>query len=243
MASALITSRTYEPTYGFLGTKTNYLVGNVGDSIHCEINVEIETTSESSTSNPYTVTGNDTITRNTGSFYNDALVVGSTVTVAAFQDGGNPVNVTATILTVTPTTIVLNVTGGTLINGTYPSFSPVNTNMLITATSGMQSVDFAMALIENSNISSGSVNSLIDGSTANFSNNQLASLGIGSTANMIAQGQQSGQEMSDVKVTYVGLSGAVHEYKIEYDFVITPVWDTLNDLSTETSPSFFDNTE
>ena len=61
---AIITRREY--TNEFRPEKTSWLLGNVGDKISLELDLDVEISTDSSFSNPYESDGVDTITQNVG---------------------------------------------------------------------------------------------------------------------------------------------------------------------------------
>ncbi len=105
------------------------------------------------------------------------------------------------------------------------------------------------ALIENSQSQNGGLTSLIDGSTSNWRSSALSGMVMNDTVELAPYGFQSGHAILNTGVgnhpilTYLGQTGSIHSYRISYEFMITPVWESLTDLQNEVRPSFFSNTE
>ena len=74
---AIITRREY--TNEFRSEVTSWLLGNVGDRISLELDVEISISVDSGFSNPFESDGATQLTRSTGSFLDDGFFVGSNV--------------------------------------------------------------------------------------------------------------------------------------------------------------------
>ena len=74
---AIITRREYSNE--FRPEKTSWLLGNVGDRITLEIDIEIEVSFNSSFSNPMESNGTEQLTRLTGSFLDDGFFIGSNI--------------------------------------------------------------------------------------------------------------------------------------------------------------------
>jgi hypothetical protein len=250
MALATIISRKYTNPYD--PQSSSFLIGNVGDVIGCEMQFDVLIDSTSTSANPYTVTNNDTITRVNGSWYDDGFIVGATLTITA-DNNGTPVNVTADILTVTPSVMTVNVTAGTLLDGEYPSVADNNSDMYIVSNSLIQGIEFEFALIYNSQSQNGKLTSLIDGTVTTFGSNSIGGLAVSGTEELSPIGERSGHsifkgglafsllgiERGGPVVTYEGVFSGKQRYKINYVFIITPFWENLTDLENATNPTYY----
>ena len=74
---AIITRREY--TNQFRPETTSWLIGNVGDRITLELDVEVEIQFRSSFSNPIESDGANEFVRSAGSFFEDGFVIGSNI--------------------------------------------------------------------------------------------------------------------------------------------------------------------
>ena len=122
---AIITRREYSNE--FRAEKTSWLLGNVGDRITLELDIEIEVSFNSSFSNPIESNGTNQLTRLSGSFLDDGFFVGSNI---SFDYGGTTGAGVVTVLT--PTTMrVGSITGTFPVLGVYPFNDGTTVNPII----------------------------------------------------------------------------------------------------------------
>ena len=99
---ATITRREY--TNEFRPEVTSWLLGNVGDRITLELDVEVQIIFTSSNSQTLTFDGTNQFTRSSGSFLTDGFFVGATFVFFAVEQT-TPVIFTGTITVLTPKTM------------------------------------------------------------------------------------------------------------------------------------------
>ena len=109
---AQITLREY--TNQFRPEKTSWLLGNVGDKISLQLNLEVEISTTSSFSNSFQSNGTNKITQNTGDFGSNGFYIGTNVSWSG-TNNGTPFSGTGVITVLSPTSMIL----GT-ITGTFP---------------------------------------------------------------------------------------------------------------------------
>lgn len=238
---AIITRREYTSEY-FVTDPTTWLLGNVGDIMRLRIDVEFEISSTSGFSNVFTVSNSDQFTRSTGSFLDDGFFVGASVDWSGTA-GGSSFTGSAVISTLTPTVMRF-----TLINGTFPNGgdypfndgTTVNSSIKIECVNVVEGCNFSYNIIPNSEISSASLTSLIDGSTPRFE-----AVGIGPlvSKNMTAVGFNSGHSIFNVQIINNGQTGALQKFVFFVDFQIAPMYNLLSDFQTNVAPSFLFDSE
>ena len=235
---AIITRREYSNE--FRPEKTSWLLGNVGDRITLEIDVEIEVSFNSSFSNPMESNGTEQLSRLTGSFLDDGFFIGSNI---SWNYGGTTGTGVVTVLT--PTTMrVGSITGTFPIAGTYPfnDGTTVNPIISIESTDNVQGVALNYNLIANSDVTSASLNSLIDGTTPRFEVGGLDPTNTVTILPMTTFGFNSGHSVFGASIVGLGKVGAVQKFKISIEFQIIPLFDNLSNFQNSVAPSFlFDN--
>ena len=128
---AIVTRREY--TNEFRPEVTSWLLGNVGDRITLEIDVEISINVDSTYSNPFNSNGSNQITRLTGSFLDDGFFVGSNVSWSGTASG-SAFSGSGVISTLTPTTMRLSsITGSFPGSGDYPFNDGTTVNLSLGA--------------------------------------------------------------------------------------------------------------
>ena len=235
---AIVTRREY--TNEFRPEVTSWLLGNVGDRISLEIDVEISISVDSGFSNPFESDGASQLTRSTGSFLDDGFFVGSNVSWSGTASG-TPFNGSGVITTLTPTVMRLGSITGTFPSvGDYPfnDGTTVNLSMNIQSTDNVQGVNFNYNLIANSDIASASLNSLVDGTTPRFEAVGLDPTDTVTIIPMTPVGFNSGHSVFSSSIVGLGKTGPVQKFKITVLFQIIPLFDVLSDLQNNIAPSF-----
>jgi len=235
---AIITRREYANE--FRSEKTSWLLGNVGDRISLEIDVEISISVDSSFSNPFNSNGSNQISRSTGSFLDDGFFVGCDIEWSGITSGSSFTG-SARITTLTPTVMRLS-----LINGTFPSSgdypfndgSTVNSTINIFSVNNVEGLNLNFNLIANADISSASLNSLIDGTTPRFEAVGLDPTDTTTIIPLTPVGFNSGHSVFSSSVVGLGKTGAIQKFKIRVDFQIIPLFDNLSDFQNNVAPSF-----
>ena len=235
---AIITRRDY--TNEFRPEVTSWLLGNVGDRISLEIDVEISISVDSGFSNPFESDGASQLTRSTGSFLDDGFFVGSNVSWSGTASG-SAFSGSGVITTLTPTVMRLGSITGTFPSaGDYPfnDGTTVNLSMNIQSTDNVQGVNFNYNLIANSDIASASLNSLVDGTTPRFEAVGLDPTDTVTIIPMTPVGFNSGHSVFSSSIVGLGKTGPVQKFKITVLFQIIPLFDVLSDLQNNVAPSF-----
>ena len=235
---AIVTRREY--TNEFRPEVTSWLLGNVGDRITLEIDVEISINVDSTYSNPFNSNGSNQITRSTGSFLDDGFFVGSNVSWSG-TGSGTPFTGSGVISTLTPTTMRLSsITGSFPGSGDYPfnDGTTVNLSMNIQSTDNVQGVNFNYNLIANSEINSASLNSLVDGTTPRFEAVGLDPTDTVTIIPLTPVGFNSGHSVFSSSIVGLGKTGPVQKFKISVNFQIIPLFDNLSDFQNNVAPSF-----
>lgn len=235
---AIVTRREY--TNEFRPEVTSWLLGNVGDRITLEIDVEISINVDSTFSNPFNSNGSNQITRLTGSFLDDGFFVGSNVSWSGTASG-SAFSGSGVISTLTPTTMRLSsITGSFPGSGDYPfnDGTTVNLSMNIQSTDNVQGVNFNYNLIANSEINSASLNSLVDGTTPRFEAVGLDPTDTVTIIPVTPVGFNSGHSVFSSSIVGLGKTGPVQKFKISVNFQIIPLFDNLSDFQNNVAPSF-----
>ncbi len=235
---AIVTRREY--TNEFRPEVTSWLLGNVGDRISLEIDVEISISVDSGFSNPFESDGASQLTRSTGSFLDDGFFVGSNVSWSGTASG-TPFTGSGVITTLTPTVMRLGSITGTFPSaGDYPfnDGTTVNLSMNIQSTDNVQGINFNYNLIANSDIASASLNSLVDGTTPRFEAVGLDPTDTVTIIPMTPVGFNSGHSVFSSSIVGLGKTGPVQKFKITVLFQIIPLFDVLSDLQNNVAPTF-----
>lgn len=243
---AIITRREY--TNEFRAEKTSWLLGNVGDRITLELDVEVEIQTVSSYSNTITSDGTSEFVRATGSFLEDGFTNGGNIAWSTTVDtGGGPNSEigTGTITLLTPTRMRVSLTSGVFPSAYAFPFTDgtiTTTPLTIESTDNVEGVVFNYNLIENADLSSGSLNSLIDGTTPRFEVTGIDPMDLVTVNTMESLGFKSGHSVFNATIQGDGVSGITQSFKIVVEFQIIPLFDDLSDFQNNTAPSFlFDN--
>lgn len=243
---AIITRREY--TNEFRAEKTSWLLGNVGDRITLELDVEVEIYFESSYSVSVESDGVNEFIRSSGSFLDDGFVVGKVAAWLTTVDiGGGPVNYigTGTITLLTPTRMRVSLlTGGFPPAFNYPFTDGTNTTtgLQLSTTDNVDGLVLNYNLIANSDVSSASINSLIDGTTPRFEATGINPTDLVTVVPIESTGFNSGHSVFNASIVGLGKTGYTQSFKVTIDFQIIPLFDDLTDFQNNTAPSFlFDN--
>ena len=235
---ATITRREY--TNEFRPEVTSWLLGNVGDRIALELDVEIEIATDSSPSVVFTSNGSNQIERSSGSFLLDGFFVGCNVSFSGTASGSGFTG-SGTITTLTPTVMRLSsITGTFPVSGDYPFTDGTTTNssMNIQSNDNVQGLNFNYNLIANDNISSASLNSLIDGTTPRFESVGLDPTDTTTVITMTPVGFNSGHSVFSSTIVGLGKTGSIQKFKITVNFQIIPFFNSVSDFQTNIAPSF-----
>jgi len=243
---AIITRREY--TNEFRAEKTSWLLGNVGDRITLELDVDIEVEFESSYSVSTESDGTNEFVRSSGSFFDDGFINGAGIAFATTYDpGGGPVVYagTGTITLLTPTRMRISLTSGTFppaFNYPFTNGTETSTNLIIQTSDNVDGLVLNYNLIANSNLQSGSLNSLIDDTTPRFEVTGIDPTDLVTVFPLNPIGFNSGHSVFNASIIGLGKSGVTQSFRITIDFQIIPFYDSLSDFQNNTSPSFlFDN--
>ena len=253
MSQALITSRKYSNL--FRVEDTDYLTGNVGDVIDVEIQYEVSIDTISTYGNTFNVSGGDTVTRTVGSWFNEGFAVGQSINLSwlTTPSVGAPTTTayTADIVTITPTVmIVTNVldfpaaTPTFLATGVFPSQTSTYTfsGYSIFSSSPIEAIEFEYGLVTNTQTSSGTTSSLIDGSTTAFVNNSVDATVL-TPVTLIPQGQRSGASILSATIQGRGVVTNIQSFQINLKYLISPLWESITDVQNKSLPSFYKDTE
>ena len=235
---AIITRREY--TNEFRPEVTSWLLGNVGDRITLELDVEVSISFISGFSNPIESNGSNQFTRSTGSFLDDGFFVGANVGFAG-SNNGTPFAGTAVITMMTPTIVRLGSIVGTFpSSGDYPfnDGTVENSSIQFQSTDNVSGLNFNYNLIANADISSASLNSLIDGTTPRFEAVGLDPTDTTTIIPMTPVGFNSGHSVFSSSIVGLGKVGNKQNFKITVNFQIIPLFDNLSDFQTNVAPSF-----
>tara|TARA_R100000951_G_scaffold42891_1_gene36019 strand:- start:1353 stop:3737 length:2385 start_codon:yes stop_codon:yes gene_type:complete len=215
-------------------------LGNVGDRIILEIDVEVEIFFQSSNSQTIVSNGSNQFIRSSGNFLEDGFFVGcligwSTVTGAVTYIG------TGVVTTLSPTRMRLTLVSGTFPpTGTFPfdDGTTVATPLIMFSNNNVEGVNLNYNLIANSEVGSASLTSLVDGTTPQFIASGLDPTDTTTVIPMETVGFNSGHSVFNASIVGLGKTGYTQKFKIEIDFHIIPLFDTLSDFETNVAPSF-----
>jgi len=241
-SNILITRREY--TNQFRAETTSWLLGNVGDIITLEIDTEVTIESVSSQSNPFTSNGIDEFTRATGNFQAEGHSVGSTIAWNVdVTTSGIPANYsgTGTITVLNPTFMRVTVVSGTF----PPSFdypfgnSSVTTSELgIFSTDQIDAVVFNYNFISNSDLSTNSLNSLVDGTIPTFKATGINPNNTSTLVPLIPLSFNSGISLLFANIKGAGVSGYVQKFTTSIQFQIMPLFEDFSDFQNLKAPTF-----
>jgi len=253
MSQALITSRKYSNL--FRVEDTDYLTGNVGDVIDLELKYQVSIDTISTYSNTFTVSDGKQIDRLTGSWLKEGFAVGQSVNLSwdTIPTTGPTVTTayTAVIVTLTPTIMIVGsildfpaATPTFLQSGVFPSVGTGYTfsGYSIFSSSPIEAVEFEYGLVTNTQTSSGTVSSLIDGSTVGFVNNSVDAT-ILTPVNLIPQGERSGASILSSTIQGLGIATNIQKFQINLKYLITPLWESITDVQNKSLPFFYKDTE
>ena len=253
MSQALITSRKYSNL--FRVEDTDYLTGNVGDVIDVEIQYEVSIDTISTYGNTFNVSGGDTVTRTVGSWFDEGFAVGQSINLSwiTTPSVGAPTTTayTADIVTITPTVmIVTNVldfpaaTPTFLATGVFPSQTATYTfsGYSVFSSSPIEGIEFEYGLVTNTQTSSGTTSSLIDGSTTAFVNNSVDATVL-TPVTLTPQGERSGASILSATIQGRGVVTNIQSFQINLKYLISPLWESITDVQNKSLPSFYKDTE
>ena len=240
---AIITRREY--TNQFRAETTSWLLGNVGDRITLELDVEIEIVFQSGYSNPIESDGSNQFVRSSGSFLDDGFTIGSTIGWTGATLGGPAIG-TGTVTMLTPTIMRVSLLTGIFPPaGDYPFNDGTITNSELSIISGdtVDAVELNYNLIANSDLSSFSFESLIDGTTPRFEANGLDPLDTVTVIPLNTIGFKSGTSVFNASIIGGGVSGTKQLFTISIEFQIMPLFDTIADFENDIAPEFLFDSE
>ena len=238
MATSILTSRVY--SNNFRPETTSFLIANVGDKIDLELQFDVEIRFTSSYAQNIEVTNNDTLTRSSGSFYEDGFKVGDILSIVSEHNTGTKTS-SAIIQTLSPNLMVLSgIAGDTIENGFYPDGN--NGTITIESGSSINGVLFNYGIIKNSSSGSGDLSSLIDGTTLSFKSDNVDATNL-TPVPLVATGYESGGAVTSATIQGLGIVSGVQKFQINLSIIIPVLWDSLNDIDTLTKPSSFDDVE
>jgi hypothetical protein len=254
MASALITNRQY--TNFYTGDETSWLIGNVGDVVELTLDLEAQIKFTSTYQIQASVTGKN-ITRAVGSWYDDGFTVGQSIQVnfGISVNGAAPTfyPVSTTIITLTPTLMIVDDTITTTLTA-FPFQNNINsvdyeyTGLTIscTDTNPFKGIELQYGLTTNSQVGSGDLSSLIDGTVLNFKNSAIDASIISPAINLLPLSFRSGGAILSATIqgnTPVFPSTTLKKYIIKIKFIITPFYLTVENLLSLSSPTPYKGTE
>ena len=240
---AQITLREY--TNQFRPEKTSWLLGNVGDKISLQLNLEVEISTTSSFSNSFQSNGTNKITQNTGDFGSNGFYIGTNVSWSG-TNNGTPFSGTGVITVLSPTSMILGTITGTFPpNGSHPfnDGTTINLSLNIQSTDNVEGVVFNYNLIPNSQISGASLNSLIDGTTPTFKADNIDPTDTVTVVPMTTLGFTSGSTVLNATIKGAGVVGPIQSFIVTVDFIISPLFLSLADFQNMVSPSPFFNVD
>ena len=239
-----------EYTNQFRPEKTSWLLGNVGDKISLQLNLEVEISVDSSFSNVFESDGVNTITQNIGDFSSSGFYVGTTVswltTYDVYGNGQPPVTYSGTgvINVLSPKRMILgSITGSFPPSSSYPfnTSTQINTSMNIQSTDNVEGVLFNYNLIPNSQVAGASLSSLIDGTTPTFKADNIDPTDTVTVVPMTTLGFTSGSTVLNATIKGAGVVGPTQSFIVTVEFIISPLFLSLADFQNMVAPSpFFD---
>ena len=241
MAKILVTKREY--TNLFRPETTTWPLWNTGDIITLDLDLEAEIKSESAQTNPYTIPSTvDRIIRTSGSFFDDGFASGMSVSIA-YTLAGVPKTITGTIGTLLSDTMFLTGLSAAIDAASYPfdNGTTQNSTIVITSTSSINGIEVEYSHILNSDLTANSTTSQIDGTNPKWVLNGIDAANT-SWQNLLPVGLQSGIAMFTARIKGNGLSGGIQKFQMQFVFMATPLFETVNDFTTLTNKSFT-NTE
>jgi hypothetical protein len=252
MASALITNRQY--TNFYTGTTTSWLIGNVGDVVELTLDLEAEIKFLSTYQTQVKITNDNEITRLTGSWYDEGFAVGQSVDVSfTITTNGTPTSFSdsGTITTLTPSLMIVN--GIIFPDNVFPFQNTINSidyefsglTIACDSINPFAGVEFLYGLTTNTQVGSGDLSSLIDGTVLTFKNNAIQSSIISAPINLIPFSYRSGGAIlsATIKGNTVIPTNTLKKYIIKIKFVITPIYEVVDDLKNLTLPTPYKGNE
>lgn len=210
----------------------SHLIGSVMNKVKAEFEIDIFWRSKSTNALIFTKSGNNTITRNIGSFLDDEFCIGDTITIT-----GNGGTHNTTITSVSGNTLVFNPPTPFLpiADGIYNDFP----SMVITGTTPIDALIFKFGLIENGDPAT---YNWIDGKEQAYSIGGIQGAGI-LPLNKIGS-ICSWETPGGVTVESLGFFGNSQRFKICHEFVITPYYQDgeKTNLETNIAPDIFNGT-
>ena len=115
------------------------------------------------------------------------------------------------------------------VSGDYPFTDGTTTNssMNIQSNDNVQGLNFNYNLIANDNISSASLNSLIDGTTPRFESVGLDPADTTTVITMTPVGFNSGHSVFSSTIVGLGKTGSIQKFKITVNFQIIPFFNSV----------------
>ena len=242
----LVTRREY--TNQFRAEKTSWLLGNVGDIISLEIDVEIEIQTVSSQQSILNSNNTSTVkefTTTVGDFQADGFSTGGLIswnTTLKIGSGSTPV-----IYSGTGTIDILNSSFMriTVVSGTFPptfGYPQINGNdestpLTIFSADKIDGLIFNYNFISNSDLQSNSLNSLIDSSIPT-----LKAVGLDPSSStlipLIPLSFKSGISIISANIKGGGFIAPLQKFTIILEYQIMPLFEDFSDFQNLTAPSF-----
>jgi len=254
MASALITNRQY--TNFYTGTTTSWLIGNVGDVVELTLDLDAEILFTSTYQTQVKITDNNHVTRLSGSWFDEGFAVGQLVSLIAnlTTNGGAPIPIaglphTGQILTLTPSLMIVDLLN---VGDTFMPFqNSINSidyewsglTIACTDTNPFKGVEFYYGLTTNTQVGSGDLSSLIDGTVLTFKHNSIVAP-VSAPINLIPFSYQSGGAILSATIQgNTTVSGTLKKYIIKIKFIITPIYEVVDDLTNLILPTPYKGNE
>lgn len=215
----------------FSGNPSPYLHGNVGDLVKVISTCEIILNSISTDIEEFTLSGSDTLTRDSGSWLDDGFLSGYTFQMFSDYSTSPTYEFTGVVTYVDDLTLKFNLVTGTLANGGKSDHE-------VRIVNNLGGCLFRYGLIENNE--STNFDSKINGRANEF---YAKNISIGSPTQMLAQGKTGAHNSGSVTLLYSNNITGVHTVVIEHEFIITPTYldEYAYELENGLIPSLFLN--
>lgn len=201
------------------------LYANAGDWVSGVLDFKVSYYFGSGDSNKITM-GGTAMYRDMGNWGTDGFTVGDVITISFTKYVGPPplsLSYTRTITYVNANVMYIDSQLPAPYTGVVFPTTSLYTGAVIQANKPPEAVDFYFNLVKNG---TQSINSVIDGEVQRFQANNLTSLAVLGTANMVQVGNKSGGVIKDAVIQLLSVSGIVRNYRITYKFL---QWGVIQD--------------
>ena len=249
-----IINRSYKSQYRAAAQDTDWLLGNVGDWIRLNLEIEVAVEMIGSVSNSVMINNEEnTISLNNGASWSSyGFDIGDTVTMTydEMEDANNDGTYVTTPVSLS--IVISNLYGNVLeyiSNYTFPqTMLPSDRgnlkweNLKFTTNSEPEGIKFKYTLLSNENYQSQVLSSFIDSSITEFSYAGVNSLVIGASPTaMNSNGMQSGMAIDNCSIEKTAVSGHKYSYIITCDFMLSSIFEDISNLEDIIAPSVLFN--